>query len=211
MRNNETGEYELVVGNKQLLSGFFIVVLLCAVAFAMGYVVGENSHIKPAETANASSPLKGADPRPDAASPAVPASAPPRSETADPPASEPKDASQPTTRPARDVEPDPPKRKSAESRTVAPEPKPAPPEPKAALKSGPEGAPGQFWQVTATTNRDSAENLLQSLREKGFPATLSPGPNNFTRVLVGPYPDYASMGKAKTELESAGFSKLVRK
>src|ERR1700738_3158398 len=43
MRNNDTGEFELVVGNKQLLSGFFIVVLLFAVAFAMGYVVGQNS------------------------------------------------------------------------------------------------------------------------------------------------------------------------
>ena len=30
MRNNETGEFELVVGNRQLLSGFFIVVLLFA-------------------------------------------------------------------------------------------------------------------------------------------------------------------------------------
>ena len=43
MRNNETGEFELVVGNRQLLSGFFIVVLLFAVAFAMGYIVGQNS------------------------------------------------------------------------------------------------------------------------------------------------------------------------
>jgi hypothetical protein len=38
MRNNETGEFELVVGNRQLLSGFFIVVLLFAVAFAMGRI-----------------------------------------------------------------------------------------------------------------------------------------------------------------------------
>ena len=43
MKNNETGEYELVVGNPQLLSGFVIVVLLCAVAFVMGYVVGQNT------------------------------------------------------------------------------------------------------------------------------------------------------------------------
>src|SRR5262249_14494369 len=43
MRNNETGEFELVVGNRQLLSGFVILVLLFAVAFAMGYVVGQNS------------------------------------------------------------------------------------------------------------------------------------------------------------------------
>ena len=43
MRNNETGEFELLVGNRQLLSGFFIVVLLFAVAFSMGYIVGRNS------------------------------------------------------------------------------------------------------------------------------------------------------------------------
>ena len=43
MKNNETGEFELVLGNRQLLSGFFIVVLLFGVAFAMGYIVGRNS------------------------------------------------------------------------------------------------------------------------------------------------------------------------
>ena len=43
MKNNDTGEFELVVGDRQLLSAFFIVVLLCAVAFAMGYVVGQNA------------------------------------------------------------------------------------------------------------------------------------------------------------------------
>ena len=43
MKNNETGEFELVVGDRQLLSAFFIVVLLCAVAFAMGYVVGQSA------------------------------------------------------------------------------------------------------------------------------------------------------------------------
>ena len=43
MRNKDTGEFELVLGNKQLLSGFFIVVLLLAVVFAMGYVVGRGT------------------------------------------------------------------------------------------------------------------------------------------------------------------------
>src|ERR1022692_2352069 len=55
MRNNETGEFELVVGNKQLLSGFFIVVLLFAVAFAMGYVVGQNTQ-RPAKLASEGGP-----------------------------------------------------------------------------------------------------------------------------------------------------------
>ena len=43
MKNNETGEFELVMGNKQLLSGFFIVVVLFAVFFVMGYIAGRNS------------------------------------------------------------------------------------------------------------------------------------------------------------------------
>jgi len=37
------GEYELVLGNRQLLSAFFIVVILFGVFFTMGYVVGRNS------------------------------------------------------------------------------------------------------------------------------------------------------------------------
>ena len=77
MRNNETGEYELVVGNKQLLSGFFIVVVLCAVAFAMGYVVGQNSP-RTAKLASDQPPAGVAqDARPQPASPVVPVASPP--------------------------------------------------------------------------------------------------------------------------------------
>ena len=43
MRNDQTGEYELVVGNPQLLSGFVILVLLCTAAFFLGYEVGQNT------------------------------------------------------------------------------------------------------------------------------------------------------------------------
>ncbi len=37
------GEKELILGNKQLISLFFIVVALCGVFFAMGYMVRGNS------------------------------------------------------------------------------------------------------------------------------------------------------------------------
>ena len=43
MPKNEEGEFELVLGNKQLLSVFFIVVVLLGVFFTMGYVVGRNT------------------------------------------------------------------------------------------------------------------------------------------------------------------------
>lgn len=194
MRNNETGEYELVVGNKQLLSGFFIVVVLCAVAFAMGYVVGQNSP-RTAKMASDQPPAGVAqDARPQPASPVVPVASPPapQSEAPSTPAQTADSGSgsgsgspsvsppQPTTQPAR-------------------EPAAAPASPPA------EAPPGSFWQVLATMNQESARDLVQTLKDKGFPAQLSPGPNNLTRVLIGPYTDTAAMARAKTALENAGF------
>ena len=43
MPKNDEGEFELVLGNKQLLSVFFIVVVLLGVFFAMGYIAGRNT------------------------------------------------------------------------------------------------------------------------------------------------------------------------
>jgi hypothetical protein len=55
-----------------------------------------------------------------------------------------------------------------------------------------------------------AEIVAKALKDKGFPASLSPAPNNLVRVLVGPYSD-AQLGRAKTELESAGFNPILKK
>ena len=40
MPKNEDGEFELILANRQLLSVFFIVVVLLGVFFTMGYIVG---------------------------------------------------------------------------------------------------------------------------------------------------------------------------
>jgi cell division septation protein DedD len=194
MRNNETGEFELVVGNRQLLSAFFIIVLLFAVAFAMGYVVGENARTTKtsAEAPAATPPQKTADTRPEPVA-AAPTAAPPEQKPADgaPPADAP---AQPTTQPARDTQSSSPPAASA----AAP-----------GAENTAEPPSGSYWQIIATANHDSAVTLVQTLRDKGFPAALTPGPNNLTRVLVGPYADTAAMGRAKTELEGAGFNRLV--
>ena len=49
MPKNEDGEFELILGNRQLLSVFFIVVILLGVFFTMGYIVGRNSGTVTAE------------------------------------------------------------------------------------------------------------------------------------------------------------------
>jgi hypothetical protein len=204
MRNNETGEFELVVGNHQLLSAFFIVVLLFAVAFAMGYVVGQNSprsaKVAP-ETAqpqpssipsqadsrpqpvgpSAQSPLQASGDGAAAETAAAAAAAPESAAPAD-------GAPQPMTQPARDAQaPSDPASASSTS-----------PVPASALPAG------SFWQVMAVAQAD-ADLIAKTLKDKGFPVILSQGPNNLVRVLVGPYNDLQAMGKAKIDLENAGF------
>ena len=200
MRNNETGEFELLVGNRQLLAGFFIVVLLFAVAFAMGYILGQSSPRTAKVQADAAPgvvPQAASDVRPQPVSPALPVAAPAAPQTGDAAAGpggtpgsagSPADAPpQPTTQPARE-----------------PAAAPPPPAPVPVVPAPAPEAPGSYWQVMAV-NPTEAEVVVRTLKDKGFPASMTPGPNNLMRVLVGPYGDTQAMGRAKTALENAGF------
>ena len=196
MRNSETGEFELVVGNRQLLSGFFIVVLLFAVMFSMGYIVGRNSSPSArmqAETASGAASGAAKEARPQPASPANPistaAATQPTDAQAQPPATD--AAPQPTTQPAQQA-------------AAPPAAAGAPAQPPA------ETIPGSYWQVGALDS-SSADVVVKTLKDKGFPASTAPGPNNLVRVLVGPYQDTRTMAKAKTDLEDLGFSTVLRK
>src|SRR4051794_36404588 len=141
MRNNETGEFELVVGNRQLLSGFFIVVLLFAVAFAMGYVVGQNSPraARQPETASAAPPvsLTPADSRPQPGA-GMPAAPPPPTDLTPAAASgtAPDAAASPVTQPAQNT-------------------------PVAAPST--QGSAGSYWQVMAVSQTD-AETVARALK-----------------------------------------------
>jgi len=190
MKNNETGEFELVLGNRQLLSGFFIVVLLFGVAFAMGYIVGRNSSPSPKQQAETTGETPAAkEPRREA--PAAPPAAAPEETPAETKATETSPARRET--PAETPSPAAPSASRETAATSAPDTPAA------------DAPPGSYWQVIATSNRTAAAALQQSLKDKGFPVTLGPGPNNLVRVLVGPYSDTQSMGRAKTQLEASGL------
>ena len=82
MPKNDEGEFELVLGNRQLISVFLIVVILLGVFFSMGYIVGRNSSPASVDTA------RNEKPKPDHdadSSDNAPADAPPDI-TATPPA-----------------------------------------------------------------------------------------------------------------------------
>ena len=199
MKNTDTGEFELVLGNKQLLSGFFIVVILFGVFFIMGYILGRNSTPAGTRTASAETaapPVTQAESRPPAVSgTSAPATAESPKGGEQTPA---ETGTQAETQPAR--EPDAPKAAAVSAVSS---------NPGAMAVTEPE--PGQTYLQVMAVKRPEAEVVARTLKDKGFPASLGPGPNELLRVLVGPYKDAASLGAAKAELENAGFHPIVRK
>lgn len=190
MRNKETGEFELVVGNGQLLSAFFILVLLLAVTFVMGYVVGQNApgSAKPQADAAVSAPATSAsaEPAPVSQTPAQPpATEAPQTAVTEP---APADAApQPITKPAQEP-------------AVTP----------AAAAAAPPQAQesGSYWQVGAWSKPAEPEAMVQALRDKGFPASTRRGPTNLIHVIVGPYHDPKAIADAKTALEKVNIRSL---
>src|SRR5262249_49273967 len=147
MKNNETGEFELVMGNRQLLSGFFIVCLLFGVAFAMGYIVGRNSSPSARAVSEMPTPAQApvvSDTRPPAGSALPPA--PPAVETTKP-------------QPHETVSPAPAETKPP-AETRGPTGEVPPPTP--GIR---EPATGNYWQVMAV-KQPEAEVVMRTLKEK---------------------------------------------
>jgi hypothetical protein len=193
MSRNDEGQFELVLGNRQLLGGFFIVVVLFAVFFTMGYIVGR--HSSPTSLASAAGATFEPAP-PPAASSASPAPGqvavvmPDEGRAANKGEAAPSEAT--GTRPAT-APPEAPRQ--VETRQIA-------------SGSG-EPVPGRYLQVAAP-KRTAADAVVESLRNKGIAAVLAPGPNEETvRVLVGPL-DPSGVGKMRVDLESAGFKPFVK-
>jgi hypothetical protein len=183
---NEDGEFELILGNRQLLSVFFIVVILLGVFFTMGYIVGRNSGTVTADL----TPVPGVDARPPATE--APARTP---DPAPPPApSTPTETApqQPATPlPAAERDPEPPKREpKTEARTA----------------SGSHPVAGQTYLQLAATTQHEADIMVDVLRKKSFramAAEIDEKPGMF-RVLVGPITD-TTANKMRADLQGAGF------
>lgn len=181
MAKNEDGEFELILGNRQLLSVFFIVVVLLGVFFTMGYIVGRNS--APIAAADAtpvhkeSKPLVVDSPAPTPTPAPAPADSAPPKETAP-------------------QQPESPKH-AAKSEPQAPTPPPP---------SADAPASGQTYLQLAATSKREADIEVDVLRKKGFKAFASEIPDKAGtyRVLVGPLAD-GSVNKTKSDLNAAGF------
>lgn len=206
MPHNEDGEFELILGNKQLLSVFFLVVVMLGVFFAMGYVVGRNSGpVGTVETASRKTNEAKSGP------PLVVESTPGQTGGSRAPEVEAGNQSVP---PAQDAKPSPIQRAAPAQvpPMVTPErtaPTPAPARPAATPVGDP--AAGQSFLQVAAVKRSDAELLVEVLSKRGFPARVANGPDaTLFRVLVGPMQDKAATSKTRADLEAAGFKSLLR-
>lgn len=215
MAARDDGEFELILGNKQLLSVLFIVIVLLGVFFAMGFLAGRS-------TSSTVAVKQEADQVPISVDAATTPSAAPRTEA---PVVEPAPVETAKAEPAKE-EPKPAETKPAEPKkaetkpaeTKKEEPKKA--EPKAAPKAeaargGFVAAPpaGTYLQVAATRRAD-AESMLSYLSGKtGLKGYVTPSPKSpeLFRVLLGPLTN-EQVAKARTDLAGIGVANpLVQK
>ena len=192
MPRTDEGEFELILGNRQLISVFLIVVILLGVFFSMGYIVGRNSAPVAIEARNtqSSKPIVVEPARTPNKDPEQPAPIEPAPQATPPPAEK-----------KERVKPPP-------AAVPAPERKPQPPEP-ATSASVDQPPPGRYWQVVST-GRHEAEIIAGAIARKGMKSLVAPAPKEgYFRVLVGPLGDASDTAKTRTDLEAAGFKNPV--
>lgn len=208
------GERELVLGNKQLLSAFFVVVILLGVFFTMGYFVGKN-------TANGgfnSGPsVPNGGPRPDAVgkpldlgSPATPANPPDSTASA----ADTTAGSSATPAPEASAMPVRAASTSDETKTATPpvERPPLAEKPESGAEPMAQPSAEQMYLQVSAVRRPDADNMVKVLRERGFPALLGESSKQgLYRVLVGPYKTTGELGRAKSDLKAKGFDSIVAK
>jgi cell division septation protein DedD len=199
-------EKELVLGNKQLVSFFFVVLALCGVFFALGYMIGRNS---------TKSSIAGLD-----STPAAQTGEGQRAQTSEPPS----ETAQADPGPAANAPPVTTTPETTASQTQpahdAPEvaaTKPAPAAREATRETTRETArdsgqlvtpePGAMYLQVGALHRGDAETLVKTLREQKYPALLATSSKpDFFRVLVGPYRQTAEVADAKSRLKTLGFA-----
>ena len=200
MPRTEEGEFELVLGNKQLLSVFFIVVILLGVFFTMGYIVGRSSApavtdvaaARRTETRSPDAPARASESAPsESPSPAAAPPAPAAETSSAPPAS-----ALPPVETKPETKPEKPAAKKVE----------APPEPQREAPISGEPAAGKSYLQLAATSKREADIMVDVLRQKGFQALAAeiPEKRGTFRVLVGPITD-SNGNKMRADLQGAGF------
>ncbi|MFN0102643.1 MAG: SPOR domain-containing protein [Bryobacteraceae bacterium] len=204
MPRNEDGEMELVLGNRQLLSVLFILVVLLGVFFTMGYIVGRNNPsdekvrlaaVKQQVASAGKLPPVTVDPTSGAVSPK------PSPSIIERPA------------PAQPVTVEPSGKEAEKKKEVEKKKEPAPPPPAPVAASGglfqQTPAAGQYLQVVAT-DRPGATGMAEAYRKQGFPAVVTPSSSpTLFRVVIGPLSNSEAVADTKMRLKKIGVDGAI--
>lgn len=219
MPRNDDGEMELVLGNKQLLSVLFILVVLLGVFFTMGYIVGRNNPseeklriaaAKQGVTTASKLPPVTVDPNGEVV---VPRPAPAAVEHPPVPKPSPVETKQKETAKKEEPKKEEPKKeakKEPEKKKEEPK-KPAP-----SVPAEPAGtlfhatpAPGQYLQVAAI-DRPGATGMAEAYRKQGFPAVITPSSSpTLFRVVIGPLKSSDAVAETKLKLKKLGVEGAI--
>jgi cell division protein FtsN len=196
---DESDQKELVLGNKQLLSIFFIVVAMLGVAFTLGYMIGRNTANVSAAGVSGAGATQATPIQSPASSPAAdsPETAPQAVQA--PPQKAPEPVPEPKVRGTRPAKPyDSEATHAPVAKTTESGAAPAP-------VASPTPAGSSYLQVAAMKRAD-ADHMASVLQDRGFPTTVrESSKEGLFRVLVGPYKDMPSLVDAKQKLKTAGF------
>ena len=191
--SQEDGEFELILGNKQLLSVLFIIIVLLGVFFAMGFLAGRST------SQTASSPAKGTPGSPLVVEPDRSAAAPDVGKGLAP-------GEVATGAPAK--EPRQPKAPVVEAKKEPAKPAPAKPAPIGGFVETP--PVGTYLQVAATRRAD-AETLLGQLSKESLRGFVTPSPKGpeICRVIVGPVEDADRISATREKLKKLGIDNVI--
>ena len=228
---NEDGEFELVLGNNQLLSVFVLMVMLLVVCFVGGYFLGRKAtpvlnaaatvNGAPVEAARETEPTRIVDatrPEPKKEEPPPVRTAPqaePETAKTEPVKAEPKKEEPKQVAKVEPPKPEPKKPEpKPETKAKAPEPAkptakaPEPPKVDAKGKSAATGQPipGRIYLQLSATGKDQSDAMVDLLRRGNFPgfAAAIPDRPGMFRVLVGPLAE-TGIADMKAQLKKGGF------
>jgi len=202
---------ERVLESRHLVGLFLGVVLLCAVFFTLGYVMGHNAYggsVHAADAVERSLSLSHTPAKtPEREAQPAPASGEwdfysKNSDNRLEPSAAP---SSPSPAPAPPVSSPPPAASAApaDARTV----------PKSARFQAPPLAKGAIvLQVAALRHESDALAMADALQQKNFPSfVVTPTTDSFYRVQVGPYSDEHAADSARAALDHAGFKAILKR
>lgn len=188
---------EITLGTGKLLGIFFGLVILCAVFFTLGYMLGHSGSASGTTTLVTNVPNSGAPANKPAAgrnTEAVPAATPVATQPAN---GNPPDTSASSTPPTADT---------TRAQDQNDSTKNAPPE----LKASANGT--YMVQVAAVSKQEDAEILGSALRKKQYPVLIvsNVAGDSLFHVQVGPFNDPKEAETMRSRLANDGYNAIVK-